>query len=141
MYDYTEILEELSSGSEIADELRLIIERNVSMPNIPFPTMGGLVFWNNIAECNGWKIQQNMLTHHARIIDSNDVRIAWGTLDEMKDLLEDLANYLKLQREVRKNENLATLEEIKKLKELLDIGAIDIEEFRQKKTELMSKVQ
>ena len=141
MYDYTEILEELSSGSEIADELRLIIERNVSMPNIPFPTMGGLVFWNNIAECNGWKIQQNMLTHHARIIDSNDVRIAWGTLDEMKDLLEDLANYLKLQREVRKNENLATLEEIKKLKELLDIGAIDIEEFRQKKAELMSKVQ
>ena len=141
MYDYTEILEELSSGSEIADELRLIIERNVSMPNIPFPTMGGLVFWNNIAECNGWKIQQNMLTHHARIIDSNDVRIAWGTLDEMKNLLEDLANYLKLQREVRKNENLATLEEIKKLKELLDIGAIDIEEFRQKKAELMSKVQ
>ncbi|MBQ7197173.1 MAG: SHOCT domain-containing protein [Synergistaceae bacterium] len=141
MYDYTEILEELSSGSEIADELRLIIERNVSMPNIPFPTMGGLVFWNNIAECNGWKLQQNMITHHARIIDSNDVRIAWGTLDEMKDLLEDLANYLKLQREVRKNENLATLEEIKKLKELLDIGAIDIEEFRQKKTELMSKVQ
>ena len=140
MFDYSEILEELSSGSELSEELRRIIASRTSMPNIPFPTMGGLIFWNNIAECNGWKIQQNMITQHARIIDADDVRIAWGTLDEMKDLLEEMANHLKLQRSLRKHDNLAALEEIRKLKELLDIEAITQEEFSDKKRELLSKV-
>ena len=140
MLDYAEILEELSSGSELAQELKAIIAGKMSMPNIPFPTMGGLIFWNNLAECNGWKLQQNMITQHARIIDSDDVRIAWGTLDEMKDLLEEMANRLKLERNLRKNDNLAALEEIKKLKELLDIGAITSEEFKQKKSELLASV-
>ncbi|MBQ9418772.1 MAG: SHOCT domain-containing protein, partial [Synergistaceae bacterium] len=130
----------LSSGSELAQELKAIIAGKMSMPNIPFPTMGGLIFWNNLAECNGWKLQQNMITQHARIIDSDDVRIAWGTLDEMKDLLEEMANRLKLERNLRKNDNLAALEEIKKLKELLDIGAITSEEFKQKKSELLASV-
>lgn len=49
------------------------------MPNIPFPTMGGEFFWNNLAEENGWRVQQNTFTGHCRILDADDIRRAWGS--------------------------------------------------------------
>lgn len=55
-----------------------------SMPNIPTPTMGGEVWWNDLAEYNGWRLQQNTLTQHARILDPDDVRRAWGSVSAMK---------------------------------------------------------
>jgi len=53
-----------------------------TLPNIPFPTMGGKVFWNTLEEHGGWKLQQNMLTRHCRILDPNNVRRAWGASEE-----------------------------------------------------------
>ena len=126
--EIAEVLFELSKP-EIPEELKNIIARKTSMPNIPFATMGGLVFWNNIAECNGWRLQQNMITNHARILDANDIRIAWGTLDEMSDLMKEMAEFLRTRKNIEKQNNLKTMEEIKKLKELLDIGAITQDEF------------
>ena len=137
---YEEILEEFSLGTEISEDLKQIIDSEMSMPNIPFPTMGGLVFWRNIAECNGWKFQQNMLTQHARILDSNDVRIAWGTVDEMSSIMEKMTAHLKAKKDLEKHENLNILETIRKLKELLDSGAITQDEYKSKKAELMSKI-
>ena len=42
------------------------------------PTMGGVIFWDDIQECNGWRLQRNTFTGHYRILDPNDVRRAWG---------------------------------------------------------------
>lgn len=137
---YEEILEVFSSGAEISEDLMQIIESESSMPNIPFPTMGGLLFWRNIAEFNGWKFQQNMITQHARILDSDDVRIAWGTVDEMSRIMEKMIAHLKAKRNLEKHENLCIMETIKKLKELLDVGAITQEEYKAKKDKLMSKI-
>ena len=64
-----------------------------TLPNIPFPTMGGKVFWNNIAEKDGWKLQKNMFTSHCRVLDPNDVRVAWGFSEET--LLEELEKIAK----------------------------------------------
>ncbi len=61
-------------------------EKGISMPNIPFPTMGGEFFWNTLAEHKGWRMQQNMFTQHVRIIDPDNIRRAWGSLDAMKRL-------------------------------------------------------
>lgn len=61
------------------DEGMNILNSDLCMPNIPFPTMGGHTFWTNLCEYQGYKLQQNQFTHHARILDSNDIRIAWGT--------------------------------------------------------------
>ena len=138
---YEEILEAFSLGTEVSEDLMKIIESESSMPNIPFPTMGGLVFWRNIAEFNGWKFQQNMLTQHARILDSDDVRIAWGTVDEMSRIMEKMIAHIRAKKNLEKHENLCILETIKKLKELLDIGAITQEEYNSKKDELMSKIK
>lgn len=77
MFSSTEIiliqkaLELLSKFPDLADGLPVL-------PNINFPTMGGEVFWNDLAEANGWRVQKNNITGHCRILDNEDVRRAWG---------------------------------------------------------------
>ena len=53
--------------------------------------MGGAVFWNDLAEYNGWRVQQNTLTQHCRILDPDDVRRAWGGMDAMEKLFKRLS--------------------------------------------------
>ncbi len=63
-----------------------------SMPNVNFPTMGGILFWNDIANVNGWRMQQNTITQHIRILDPQDVRRAWGGMEAMERIFERIAN-------------------------------------------------
>ena len=53
------------------------------MPNIEFPTLGGHFFWDTLAEQQGHKLQKNKLTGHCRILDPEDMRIAWGSEAEL----------------------------------------------------------
>lgn len=74
----------------IAENPSLI--RKFSLPNINFPTMGGILFWNDLARCNGWRMQQNTITQHIRILDPDNVRRAWGGIDAMKEIFGLMAN-------------------------------------------------
>nr|MCR4892085.1 hypothetical protein [Lachnospiraceae bacterium] len=78
-------LEFIANAPELAQK---VLDQALSLPNIPTPTMGGEVFWDTLAEVKGWKLQQNMITRHARIIDQNNVRHAWGTINGMYKALE-----------------------------------------------------
>ena len=60
------------------------------MPNIELPTLGGLIFWNNLVESNGWRIQQNKITGHCRVLDSDNVRRAWGGEKEIMDFFNKI---------------------------------------------------
>ena len=66
---------------------------SLSMPNIPLSTMGGEVFWNNLAEFNGWRLQKNMFTGHCRILDPDDVRRAWGGMSAMDRIFERISRF------------------------------------------------
>ncbi len=50
--------------------------------------MGGEFFWNDIEEYCGYRLQQNIITKHARIIDACDDRVAWGTIEGMKEKMK-----------------------------------------------------
>lgn len=50
----------------------------------------GEIFWTTLAKYNGWKLQQNMFSQHARILNSNGIRIAWGTLNDMEKELDKM---------------------------------------------------
>ena len=89
MTDYSSILSLLSKTPDLLN----ILEQELSMPNIPTPTMGGNVFWTTLAESNGWKLQQNMITHHARILNAKNVRVAWGTINGMEKALDRIIRY------------------------------------------------
>lgn len=47
-------------------------------PNIALPTLGGRQFWADRYIDGGWRIQENVLTGHARLLDPRDVRRCWG---------------------------------------------------------------
>jgi pimeloyl-ACP methyl ester carboxylesterase len=59
-------------------------------PNLPAPTLGGKQFWADELFFHQWRIQQNVLTGHYRLLDENNVRYAWGTFDECKAALEKI---------------------------------------------------
>jgi hypothetical protein len=50
------------------------------------PTLGGCVFWNDVGEIEGWRMQQNILTGHWRLLDPRNIRFAWGTNRKMVDI-------------------------------------------------------
>jgi|CEGF01.1.fsa_nt_gi hypothetical protein len=55
-----------------------LINRLGLLPNVKTPTMGGEFWWNDLASCDGWRVQRNSVTGHCRILDGNNVRQAWG---------------------------------------------------------------
>lgn len=93
MIDVKTLLMLLSVGDDLARELNKILKSEINGPNIPFPTMGGKVFWNTLVEVNGWKLQQNMFTHHARILNDKNVRIAWGTIEGMEKAMDQMLHF------------------------------------------------
>ncbi|MBN2308883.1 MAG: alpha/beta fold hydrolase [Candidatus Hydrogenedentes bacterium] len=57
--------------------------------NLPVKTMGGKQFWSDVAIYGGWRIQENVITGHCRLLDKRDVRRAWGSLAQCRQALED----------------------------------------------------
>jgi len=58
--------------------------------NLPTKTLGGRQFWGDVLYFRGWRIQQNVLTRHYRLIGPDDVRHAWGSLEACRAKLEQI---------------------------------------------------
>lgn len=54
-------------------------------PNIETQTLGGEKFWKITDKHNGYVLQRNDFLHHSRILDSKNVRKAWGSDIAMKE--------------------------------------------------------
>ncbi len=61
-----------------------------SMPTVQMKTMGGKVFWRDLANVNGWRLQKNIIVGTCRILDPDDVRRAWGGEEAMMNDLKKL---------------------------------------------------
>ena len=53
-------------------------------------TLGGRQFWGDVQFYQGWKIQQNVISKHHRLLDAKDQRHASGTLEECQAQLEEM---------------------------------------------------
>jgi hypothetical protein len=49
-----------------------------AMPNVEFATGGGPVWWRDLANLGGWRLQQNILWGNCRVLDPANRRVAWG---------------------------------------------------------------
>ena len=49
-------------------------------------TMGGHTFWNELARCDGWKVQQNKVFGNCRILDPDNLRKAYGGMSMFEAL-------------------------------------------------------
>ncbi len=51
--------------------------------NLPVKTFGGKQLWTDQKVLGGWRIQKSILSDHYRLLDDDDVRVAWGSRSEM----------------------------------------------------------
>jgi pimeloyl-ACP methyl ester carboxylesterase len=65
--------------------------------NLKLKTLGGRQFWGDVANFRNWRIQQNIITQHYRLIDPDDVRHAWGTLDHCREQLDSIRKSAELR--------------------------------------------
>ena len=73
-----------------------IFDGKLNPPNIPLPTAGGPVFWDNLETRGGYVLQRNILWGHCRILNDDNIRVAWGEEGPMRAKLEELAPKKKL---------------------------------------------
>lgn len=57
------------------------------------PTLGGMQFWNDISVAGKYKIQQNVITGHCRVLKDNYLRYHWGSKEFCRTKLTLLAPY------------------------------------------------
>ncbi|MFP6763457.1 MAG: alpha/beta fold hydrolase, partial [Planctomycetaceae bacterium] len=57
---------------------------------LPMKTLGGRHYWGDVTYFQGWKIQQNVLTKHFRLLDDMDRRHAWGTRKQCQARLDEI---------------------------------------------------
>ena len=65
--------------------------------NLPTKTMGGKQVWTDFVHLRGYRIQQNVMTKHYRLLDPKDVRLAWGNMEGCNQALEKIATQKNLQ--------------------------------------------
>ena len=65
--------------------------------NVPTKTLGGKQFWTDFVHLQGYRIQQNVMTGHHRLLDPKDVRVAWGNMAGCRKQLNRIA----AQKELR----------------------------------------
>lgn len=58
--------------------------------NFPTATLGGVQFWSDELVFHSYRIQQNVLTGHYRLLDDRDFRMASGTFDECRTRLDQI---------------------------------------------------
>lgn len=62
-------------------------------PNIPSPTLGGNVFWDTVESKDGWRLQRHKGTNHWRILDSENIRHAWGPASAEGEIKHTFGKY------------------------------------------------
>ena len=76
-------------GGEAGDMIRALAFQDLK-PVYP-KTMGGKVWWRFVETCCGYRIQQNIISQHYRVLDSDDGRVCSSfDLETVKAALEEL---------------------------------------------------
>ena len=81
-----------SFGGDTSDLVKVIALNGLDA-KLPSQTMGGRVWWQDIKESRGYRIQQNMISRHYRILDAENRRF-FSTFDkkEIENKLKELTS-------------------------------------------------
>lgn len=76
-------------GGELSDIITAIAFENTHV-EYP-PTLGGRVWWTQIEEHNGYRLQQNMISQHYRLLDPHDGRMMSSfDIEEIREYMRQL---------------------------------------------------
>ena len=88
IFERSEILEAVFNGA--AAELIMTLSFQDSEPDYP-KTMGGKIWWKTLEETENYKVQQNIVSQHYRILDQSNRRLFSSfELKAVKDRLTKL---------------------------------------------------
>ncbi len=90
-----ELTKKIAMGSFDPDVLLGFLEKELALPNFPCKVNKKEKNWITLAKFNGWVLQQNMITRHARIVNRHNIRVAWGTVNGMNKAFERMVKYMK----------------------------------------------
>jgi hypothetical protein len=81
-----------SADDEAPDEIVATADLAPMTPprTLTAKTLGGRQFWADVAFLHEWRIQQNVLTGHYRLLDGDDYRHAWGTREACRRKLDEI---------------------------------------------------
>lgn len=68
-------------GGETSDLVKVIALKGLDAKTPLQQTMGGRVWWQDVKESKGYRIQQNVISRHFRILDAEDRRF-FSTFDK-----------------------------------------------------------
>lgn len=54
-------------------------QKNAPRFNVKLPTLGGKQFWTDHRWDDGWRLQENAITGHWRVLSPSNTRFGWGT--------------------------------------------------------------
>ena len=76
-------------GGDAVEIVKILAFDNVE---VKYPsTMGGKIWWRDIKKKGGYKIQQNIISNHYRILDSNNSRITSSLhLNKSEEYLDNI---------------------------------------------------
>ena len=83
----------------IARSMELVLPESdrVAPINWQMKTLGGLQYWNDVCHRRGWRIQENAVTGHFRLLNPSDLRVAWGRRGHCEAELASLIRQGKIQ--------------------------------------------
>ncbi len=82
--------------SEAEEDSFSLMPNKIPKLQIDMKTMGGRQFWGDVLFFRGYRIQQNVLTQHYRLLDPEDIRREWGTEQECTQALQKIIDEKKL---------------------------------------------
>ncbi len=88
VFSRSEILKD-ALGEDFPEMVSALALKDVE---VSYPsTMGGKVWWRDVKKAYGYRIQQNVISNHYRLLDEADRRlISSFNLKDVEDYLEDL---------------------------------------------------
>ena len=119
------------------------VNADMPLPNIPAKAKEESKVWHTLTEYNGFKLQQNVVTQHARILDSNNIRIKWGTMEGMDKafdrMIERMEKNRKAVTEVAEGHE-TMIAKLKEIKDLNEQGIITDEEYEEIRMRYVEKL-
>ena len=85
-----QIIENITTGNTMDEEKQTDEAPSNPRFNLPTKTAGGTQMWTDFRNHWGYRVQQNALTGHFRLLDPENVRLTWGSKSACVEELDRL---------------------------------------------------
>lgn len=75
----------------VETEQMAVIIQGLSKKKINLPKISGDLMWIEVKSVSGWKLQENILTHHCRLVSPENAIHAWGEKNKIAEIMKTVS--------------------------------------------------